>query len=213
MKTGVQVGRRARVNLLFGFFFILAEQPLPAEELTERAVLQGHKADVANVVFTPDGKTIATASRDQTIRLWETASGKNICTLDGAVGWRGAGHVLPKPAIAISLDGKTLASVSPTKIGLWDMTTGKSTGTLAGDPGQRHPGISFQSRWQDPDFGWEYKRFGPRVGHCYGREQRDLRTESRPDPPQQATRLQVCQLRNRCAVRQDDSSGNLVGFD
>ena len=36
----------------------------------ERATLKGHKGDVISVVFSPDGKTLASGSDDKTIKLW-----------------------------------------------------------------------------------------------------------------------------------------------
>lgn len=35
-----------------------------------RAVLEGHRNSVQSVTFSPDGRTLATGSRDRTIRLW-----------------------------------------------------------------------------------------------------------------------------------------------
>ena len=53
-------------------------------------VLRGHQNMVFVAVFSPDGRTIVTASEDQTARLWDVATGKEIATLRGhqrKVGW------------------------------------------------------------------------------------------------------------------------------
>lgn len=42
----------------------------------EQLVLRGHKKGPPAFEFTPDGKHILTAGKDQTIRLWDTASGE-----------------------------------------------------------------------------------------------------------------------------------------
>jgi hypothetical protein len=69
---------------------------------------------VGAVVFSPDSKTLLSASADETLRLWDVATGKLLHEL---IGHQGA--VL---AAAFSSDGKRIASASAdTTILIWDV--------------------------------------------------------------------------------------------
>jgi WD40 repeat protein len=47
-----------------------------------RAELRGHAEEVSAVAFAPDGKLLATASKDGTARLWDAASGKEVARFE-----------------------------------------------------------------------------------------------------------------------------------
>ncbi|WP_287263090.1 AAA-like domain-containing protein, partial [Moorena sp. SIO3A5] len=76
------------------------------------AVLRGHEGWVRSVSFSPDGKTLATAS-DKTVRVWDL-EGNQLALLKGHRFWVNS--------VSFSRDGKTLATASfDNTIILWDL--------------------------------------------------------------------------------------------
>jgi WD40 repeat protein len=74
--------------------------------------MDGHKAIIMAIAFSPDGKTLATASLDHTVKLWSVAIGQEVATLKG--------HRGPVSGLAFSRDGTLLVSSSEDKtIRLW----------------------------------------------------------------------------------------------
>ena len=46
-----------------------------AETGEQKSTLTGHTASVTSIVFSPDGATLASGSKDKTVRLWDTKNG------------------------------------------------------------------------------------------------------------------------------------------
>src|SRR6266849_1082838 len=93
------------------FKFLLAASLLllvaPATDLAQKpelVVQTGHSQNVTSVSFSPDGKTLASGSYDNTVKLWDVSTGAELRTLEGL-----SQNVT---SVSFSPDGKTLASGS-----------------------------------------------------------------------------------------------------
>ena len=89
------------------------------------AINAGHSNSVTSVVFSPDGRWLASGGHDGAIKLWEIASGRLLRTL--------VGHTKGVKSIAISPDGSVLASVSEdSSAKLWSPLDGRLLRTMLG---------------------------------------------------------------------------------
>ncbi len=83
----------------------------------------GHKSKVTAAVFSPDGKTLATGSADNTIRLWDITTGKTRAVLTG--------HTDAVWSLAFTPDGQTLVSAGwDDTLRFWNPITGAELQSL-----------------------------------------------------------------------------------
>jgi WD40 repeat protein len=97
-----------------------------AQRGTERSRWRGHAGGSSGLSYAPDGKTLGSVGNDQTLRLWDAATGRQL-----------QAHPLPDQSMAQRIrscpDGRTWAYPEPLPfVDLWDAATGKRLHRLRG---------------------------------------------------------------------------------
>ncbi|KAJ0116662.1 WD40 repeat-like protein [Diaporthe amygdali] len=86
---------------------------------------EGHKHTVNSVVFSHDSARLASASNDNTVKIWDAGNGACLRTLEG--------HSLPVSSVAFSHDSERLASAShDITVKIWNVSNGACLRTLEG---------------------------------------------------------------------------------
>ncbi len=102
---------------------LAAAEPAPSD-LKPALELKGHESYVQGLEFSPDGKWLASASGDKSVRVWSLADGKEAKKLDG--------HGASVYAVAFAPSGALLASGGSDKtVRLWNPVEGKEAKTIA----------------------------------------------------------------------------------
>ncbi len=96
-----------------------------SENISLVKTLKGHSSYINDLLISSDGQKLFSASADNTIKIWDIDTGKEIHTLRG--------HSSAVNYLVISPDGQKLFSASADQtIKVWDSATGKAIGTLKG---------------------------------------------------------------------------------
>jgi eukaryotic-like serine/threonine-protein kinase len=96
-------------------------------QLTERAVLKGHRWTIYSLVFSPDGNLLASGSGDAITHLWDTATGQERTRPL-------RGHLQGVSDLAFSPDGRALATGSTDgTVKVWHVPTGRELFSVAGN--------------------------------------------------------------------------------
>ncbi|NEP26755.1 AAA-like domain-containing protein, partial [Moorena sp. SIO3I6] len=93
--------------------------------IRERNQIEGHRFGVRDVKYSPDGKLLASASEDRTVKLWNVETGTLLQTLEGHRGklW----------SVNFSPDGRLLASSSEDgTVRIWRVADGSEVQILEG---------------------------------------------------------------------------------
>jgi WD40 repeat protein len=102
-----------------------AGKPVGLREVHLQQTLQGHSSRVHIVAATPDRQQIISGSWDNTLRIWDLATGQCLRVLEG--------HKQNIHSLAISRDGRLAVSGSEDKtLRVWDLTAGACLHTLQG---------------------------------------------------------------------------------
>lgn len=108
----------------FCVFFIAELSSASAQETQVETVIQtGHSGEIQEVQFSPDGKFIVTASADNTARLWDVSTGKEVRAF--------VGHTSYVNDVEFDVTGRFIVTGSADRTAkLWDLATGKEIRSL-----------------------------------------------------------------------------------
>lgn len=96
-----------------------------AKGLTPRNDAPGHRAPVQHAELSPDGKRLLTWAWDETVRLWDVASGKELRAFAGAVGFYPSEECRPYPAVAtFAPDGTAVLFSTKERLVVRDLLSG-----------------------------------------------------------------------------------------
>lgn len=99
-----------------------------AADIPGFAPFEGHAAPVCCVAFSPDGESFATGGDDGTVRIWDTATRRQISQLTG--------HTGKVYAVSWSSSGASLATAGNDGTArVWDIATGQQRELVTEDPG------------------------------------------------------------------------------
>lgn len=114
-----------RVSLFAAALIAAAAFDARAQQAPPRIEIdQGAPNSVMSVAYSPDGRFLASANANGTVKLWNLATGRRNRTLRG--------HAGAVNAVALSADGRLAAGAGDDKtVRLWETATGRAAQSLA----------------------------------------------------------------------------------
>ncbi|MBN1564495.1 MAG: protein kinase [Anaerolineae bacterium] len=143
-------------------------------------VFEGHDAAVRSGVFSTDGALILSGSRDNTLKLWDAATGEELHTFTGHEDWVNRVDLSPDGTLAIS--GSADATVR-----LWDVATGDELDVF-NDHGDQVRVVAFSPdgalalsvSWDDTVMLWDVEK--RELLHVFADTEVQIETVTETDP-------------------------------
>src|SRR5687767_11701557 len=120
--------------------------PVPSSVKPELVIQAGHTKPINAVAFSPDGRWLASGGKDDTIKIWDIATGHVLRTLyahssnvnalavspDGKFLASASGDMTDKRDLATFMRGGIAGGIADNTVRIWDVRTGREVRVLRG---------------------------------------------------------------------------------